>query len=99
MPWLLLQLALLATDPVRGTEFAQSALKNSAVVEQRQKTEVAFRQEAEFRKRFNHLLEAIAAFSEQYNKGGGHVWPSKQAQNLRKAMKELEAVDPFKNAR
>ena len=65
--WLLLQLALLATDPVHGTEFAQTALKKSAVIEQRQKTEVAFRQEAEFRKRFNQLLDAIAAFSEQYN--------------------------------
>jgi hypothetical protein len=99
MPWLLLQLALLATDPVHGTEFAQTALKNSAVIEQRQKAEVAFRQEAEFRRRFNQLLDAIAAFSDQYNKGGGHVWPSKQAQNLYKALRELEAVDPLKNAR
>src|SRR5260370_40795568 len=99
MPWLLLQLALLGTDPVHGTEFAQTALKNSAVIEQRQKTELALRQEAEFRKRFNRLVEALATFSERYNDGGGKVWASKQAEGLHKSVKALEEVDQFKSAR
>jgi hypothetical protein len=98
MHWLLLQVVLLGTDPVHGTEFTQIALKNSAVIEQRQKTELT-RQEAEFRKRFNQMLDALAAFSEKYNNGGGNVWPSKQAEDLHKAMKALEKVDSLKGAR
>ena len=99
MHWLLLQLALLGTDPVHGTEFTQTALRNSVAVEQRQQTQLALRQEAEFRKRFNQLIEAVAAFTEKYNNGGGNVWPSKQAEDLHKAMKALEELGPFKSVR
>jgi hypothetical protein len=91
---LLLQLTLLFVDPVRGTEFAQASLKNQSSLEQPADLQAAVAREAEFKKRFNNLVNAVAEFAAVYNDAHGQVWPAKKAEVLRKAMKDLEKAHP-----
>src|SRR4051812_38284123 len=93
MNWLILNFMLAAADPVHGTEFVQAALVNQAVVEQQHQKESVLKQRADFQKRFNDLVNAVASFAADYNHGNGEVWPAKKAEALRNAMKALEKAD------
>jgi hypothetical protein len=47
-----------------------------------------------FQERFNNLVKAIEAFSAEYNRSEGQVWPHAKAEALRRAMEELQKADP-----
>lgn len=77
-------------DPVRGAEIAQATVKAQA----RARTdEGASRSEAERRRfevNFNRLVSALDDFQREYTASGGHVWPKKRADALKKAIKDLQ---------
>jgi hypothetical protein len=52
-----------------------------------------------FKQRFDRLAAAMRDFAETYNRDQGRVWPAKQAQELRKAMQELEELEEFQTRR
>ena len=91
---ILLQLTLYFADPVRGAEFAQLSMKSQAFEEQKARAEVTLAGEADFKRRFNQLVSAVADFAAVYNETRGTVWPAKKAEALRKAMKDLETAHP-----
>ena len=47
-----------------------------------------------FEERFNKLVQALEEFSIAYNQNKGQAWPNGKAEALRKAMAELQKVDP-----
>jgi len=47
-----------------------------------------------FEERFNKLVQAVEEFSVAYNGTKGRAWPNDKAQALRKAMAELQKIDP-----
>lgn len=47
-----------------------------------------------FEERFNQLAKAVAQFSSAYNKNNGQAWPADKAEELRKAMAELQKIEP-----
>src|SRR5262245_27986365 len=50
-------------------------------------------QHRQFEVKFNQLVQAVASFAKQYNKSQGAVWPRAEAEKLRKALRDLEAVE------
>jgi hypothetical protein len=92
LPALVVSLGLFqyGVDPVRGAEIAQ-AIVNAEPRERAR--EAATRSEAErrrFEDNFNRLVAAIDEFQREYNASGGHVWPKKKADALKKAIKDLQ---------
>jgi hypothetical protein len=85
----------LATPPVDRTKSAESA---EMLLEQRIRDgdrEAAARAEQrrrQFERRFNRLVDAVAVFAAKYNQGKGRVWPHREAERLRKAMRDLQAM-------
>jgi hypothetical protein len=51
-------------------------------------------QQQRFEERFNKLAKAISQFSSAYNANNGQAWPADKAEELRKAMAELQKIDP-----
>jgi hypothetical protein len=49
---------------------------------------------AEFRRRYQAVVEAMNAFSERFNASGGLIWPRKEAEKLQKAFRALADVEP-----
>ena len=47
----------------------------------------------QFEVKFNQLVQAVAGFAKEYNKNQGAVWPRAKAEKLRKAFRDLEAVE------
>jgi len=47
-----------------------------------------------FEDRFNQLAQAVKDFSLAYNKSNGQAWPADKVAALRKAMVELQKIDP-----
>ena len=98
-----LLLCQMFSDPVRGTEAVQAALKQqSAMEEQLVKAQIVKEQEGQARRRFeaqfNKLVTALKEFSDEYNRAPGKVWPAKQAAALKKAMRDLELADASERA-
>lgn len=52
-----------------------------------------------FEERFNKLVQAVEEFSIAYNQNKGQAWPNGKAEALRKAMAELQKVEPNFNAK
>jgi hypothetical protein len=44
----------------------------------------------QFESKFNALVDALLKFSDAYNKGGGAVWPLKEANAVHRAYHDLE---------
>jgi hypothetical protein len=51
-------------------------------------------QQRRFEERFNKLAQAISQFSNAYNENKGQAWPADKAEALRKAMADLQKIDP-----
>ena len=95
-----LQYALLAfqlipaqRDIVGAIEIQQRLLKDRIAQQER---DVRVRQDLEqqrFAKAFNQLVDAVSDFSRRYNEGKGATWPSKEAEQLRRAMHDLQSLD------
>ncbi len=51
-------------------------------------------QQKRFEEAFNKLVFAVEAFSLAYNQNKGQTWPSDKAAALRKAMSDLQKIDP-----
>ena len=49
-----------------------------------------------FEERFNALVQAVELFGKQYNDGKGHLWPKREADQLRKALTELQELSAFR---
>jgi hypothetical protein len=53
-------------------------------------------QQRAIQQRFQKMVDALQRFAEEYNKGGGHIWPLKEAEAVRKAYHNLErSMYPF----
>lgn len=49
---------------------------------------------AQFEKRYQELVDAMNLFARKYNDTKGNVWPMKEADAIRKALKRLENLGP-----
>jgi hypothetical protein len=79
-------------DPVRANAIQERALVETAKQHEREHKARQELQKWRFEQKFNQLVEAIAKFSKQYNQGKGQVWPAREAEQLRKAMQELQTI-------
>ena len=91
--FLAFQLVPMPKDPIRAAEIQQRALADSA---RQQERGVQAKQEFHQRQvelKFNQLVEAVASFARRYNETKGQAWPLREAEKLRQAMRELQAVE------
>ena len=92
----LLWVVLFQRDPVRplDADILVNAAQVRAYQEQQYRTKV--QKERGFEKKFNKLIDALGEFTRQYNGSQGQVWPAKQAEALRNALREVELALPGK---
>jgi len=90
----LLWVVLFDRDPVRpfDADILVKAAQVRAYEEQERRTKV--QKERGFEQKFNKLIDALGEFTRQYNGSQGQVWPAKQAEALRKALREVELALP-----
>lgn len=50
-------------------------------------------QQRQFALKFNQLVDAVASFAKAYNQGKGTVWPQREAEKLRKAMRQIQQLE------
>lgn len=50
-------------------------------------------QQRQFVESYNRLVDAISSFAAEYNAGNGQVWPQRQVEKLRKAMRDLQSME------
>jgi hypothetical protein len=94
----LLWVVLFERDPVRplDADILLNAAQVRAYAEQQRRTKVE--KERGFEKKFNRLIDALGEFTRQYNGSQGQVWPAKQAEALRNALREVELALPGKES-
>ena len=85
-----LLLCQMFSDPVRGAEMAQNALRQQTAIQDRAVKEREGQARRQFEQQFNKLVTALGEFSAAYNHARGDVWPAKQAAALKKAMRDLQ---------
>jgi len=96
---LMLCLLQYPTDPVRAQE-TTAAIHRTQVPVVTEPAEVGpspYLQKVQlrrFQERFNKLVQAVEEFSIAYNQNRGQAWPNDKAEALRKAMAELQKIDP-----
>ena len=93
---LLMQLRV--TDPVRSAEEAEMLLRARTAI-QISPNIAREAQDRNFESKFNALIKALSAFSKKYNEGSGQLWPTKEAEALRKALTELQRAPMFRARR
>ena len=95
MGTLILQLCLFQFpgDAVKAHELMQSAMRSQSAAVERQERESIQRQRQDFEKKFDNLAAAVAEFAKEYNRNKGEVWPTKKAEDLRKAMEAVQQVE------
>ena len=79
------------SDPIHAAQIVEQSQMEAA---QRHERELKARQDAEQREfeiSFNRLVTAVAGFAKQYNEGKGIVWPQREADELREAMRGLQS--------
>lgn len=54
---------------------------------------VARHRQQQFEKKFEALSKAMNEFARRYRESDGQVWPQREAENVRKAMRELENTE------
>lgn len=97
--FLMLCLLQFPTDPVRAQEQAVAIHRSNVpvVVEPNGVGPSPYLQKVmlrRFEERFNKLVQAVEEFSVAYNGTKGQAWPADKAAALRKAMAELQKIDP-----
>jgi hypothetical protein len=83
----------ISRDPVREAESQQRVLLDRV---NQQDGEAQSRQRArrrEFEASFNQLVAAIDSFANEYNESKGTIWPQREADKLRKAMRQLQSFE------
>jgi len=81
------------TGRLRPAAEQERALAEKA---KQQERELQSRQEIELRQfedRFNGLVFALAGFAKEYNQGKGMVWPHREADKLRKAIRQFQSFE------
>ena len=91
LPGLLVSLGLFQyrIDPVKGAEITQASLKAQPRAPAGEEARSAA-ERRRFEKNFNRLVAAMDDFQREYTASGGHVWPQKKADALKKAIKDLQ---------
>ena len=102
--YLMLCLLQFPTDPVRAQEAAVMIARTQVPVvnELSANSPNAYQQKLQLRRfeeRFNKLVQAVEEFSVAYNQNKGQAWPNGKAEALRKAMSDLQKIDPNLKAR
>lgn len=83
-------------DPVRSAQVAELATK--ARIQEHEDT-TRRRADAEWRlfeQRFNTLVKAVELFGKRYNDGKGHLWPKREADELRRALAQFQELPAFR---
>ena len=83
-----------AADPVRSAELAEHQAK--AVVSDQKAKMAADAEAAAFHAKFNKMLEAMRAFTSEYNESQGQAWPARRAAELDQAMREMQKSPMWK---
>lgn len=96
---LLLLAALFWQGPARDMDVMKMAMDGDVKAHQQYQAKLAATQKAYFEENFEDLVKAMQAFSTEYNRYRGLVWPAKEAENLRKAMNRLQSADRRLSAR
>lgn len=97
--YLMLCLLQFPTDPVRAHETAVMIARSQVPVVNESPANGlnSYQQKLQLRRfeeRFNKLVQAVEEFSIAYNQNKGQAWPNGKAEALRKAMSELQKIDP-----
>jgi len=96
---LLFCLAQYQIDPVRSAQALQMLHTARAEAAKPPELERSAVPKAEFERRWNDLVNALRDFTLEYNRGAGRVWPSKKANDVKKAIRQLEKTQAWHGAK
>lgn len=65
--------------------------------QEREAQSVQENRQREFETKFNQLVEAVATFATRYNEGKGTVWPKREADRIRKAIRQLQSAGSWRD--
>ena len=88
-------LAQYQIDPVRPFEEMKLGRKLETHAAEQAGNKVPVSNRKEFEKRMNAMIQALADFTEAYNKSMGKVWPAREAKVLKKAMLDLQQIETW----
>jgi hypothetical protein len=86
--------ALFQHDPVRPFEAQTMVAAAQARAMQEQQRQASSLKQRGFEQKFNELVNALSEFVRKYNGAQGQVWPAKEAEALRNALREVERALP-----
>jgi hypothetical protein len=81
------------SDPVRSAERFEATVLATSKQHELDRRAYQRGQRQQFEATFNRLVDAVAAFSKQYNAANGSVWPEREAERLRKAMHDIQQLE------
>jgi hypothetical protein len=84
-----------ADDRFRAAEIQQRALLGSIGQQEGAMRGREGLQQRQFALVFNQLVEAVNNFANRYNQGRGSVWPKREADKLRKAMRQIQQLEKW----
>ena len=87
------QLSVMPSDRVRTTEMQERALVDRGKQHEREVKAWQEIQQRQFKLKFNQLAAAVESFAKQYNENKGTIWPQREADKLRKAMRQLQSFE------
>ena len=77
-------------DSVRRVEIAQTVVTVQVSQQARIKAAKTAEERRRFERDFNRLVSALDDFQREYNASGGQIWPKKQADALKRALKSFQ---------
>jgi hypothetical protein len=80
-------------DAMRAAELQERVLIDGLAQQERDQKARQERERRQFEKTFNKLVDALGSFSSRYNGGHGQTWPAKEAEELKRAIRELQSSD------
>ena len=96
---LLLCLAQYPIDPVRSAQALQMLSNARAEAAKPPEPARSAVPKAEFERRWDALVNALREFTMEYNKSAGRVWPAKKADDVKKAIRQLEKTQAWHGAK
>jgi len=87
------RLFLMPIDRIRATETQERAVLERAKQQERDVRARRDVHQRQFEVKFNQLVDAVASFAKRYNEGKGTTWPQREADKLRKAMRQLQSIE------
>ena len=81
------------TDSLRVAEMREMVMTARMKQHEAEAALAQQQRQRQFATRFNELVDAVAAFSKRYNEARGSVWPQREAEKLRKAIRHLQQVE------